>query len=223
MKKLAPVVVLLLAVTGSTFAQHAVPAQDYGLPELHVIKTVTLSPSYSCRSEEASRRGYENTALFLSAYSARRSSPEVLFNGACDGDDTLQALGAGFDMSLIVDLGPGLELEKLTAQEVFHTYYRLSSPPSKDSGHIPSALRQDVEIVVGHTYAVFLNRRETRGMFVLTVTEHVPNERVKFRYAVKEYVVTDVLALSPGFDWQQDNFALDPKPVVEKTRGSKEN
>ncbi|HEY0380413.1 MAG TPA: hypothetical protein VGC87_26100 [Pyrinomonadaceae bacterium] len=223
MKKLALVVVLLLAATGSTLAQGAASAQDYGLPELHVIKTVTLSPSYSCRSEEEFQKGYENTALFLSAYSTRRNSPEVLFNGACHSNDTLQALGGGFDMSLIVDLGPDLELEKLTAQDVFHTYYRLSLPPSKDSRHSPTALRQDVEVVAGHTYAVFLNKREIRGMFVLTVTEHVPNERVKLRYAVKEYEIADVRAMSPGFDWGQDSFALDPKPVIEKARGSKEN
>jgi len=77
------------------------PREDSGLPELHRIRTATLSPSYSCRSEEEFQKGYENTALFLSKYSLRRNSPELLFNGACKTWDYLQ----GHGLDVIADLG----------------------------------------------------------------------------------------------------------------------
>jgi hypothetical protein len=51
---------------------------DYKLPELHTIKTVTLSPSYSCRSQAESSQGYAGAALFLSDYGKQRS-PDLLF------------------------------------------------------------------------------------------------------------------------------------------------
>src|SRR5437879_5338919 len=75
--------------------------EDLGLPELHKIKTATLSPSYICRSKQDSRRGYEKTALFLSTYADDINAPELLFNGACGSQDYFD----GGDMSLIADLG----------------------------------------------------------------------------------------------------------------------
>src|SRR5437870_5184797 len=88
--------------------------EDLGLPELHKIKTATLSPSYSCRSKQDSRRGYEKTALFLSTYADDRNGPELLFNGACGSQDYFQGSTAGDDMSLIADLGT-IPLENATS------------------------------------------------------------------------------------------------------------
>jgi len=66
------------------------PQQDFGLPTLHQINTVTLSPSYSCRSEEDAQKGYGETALFLSKYSKQINAPDLLFNGACKSEDNFQ-------------------------------------------------------------------------------------------------------------------------------------
>src|SRR5947199_6392615 len=114
--------VLFVSLTLLLASSAAAMAQDYGLPELHTIKTVTLSPSYSCRSQEDSAKGYESTALFLSDYSKRMNSPDLLFNGACKADDDFQASTAGDDMAFIVDLGDELQIEKLSAGDVFHLY-----------------------------------------------------------------------------------------------------
>jgi hypothetical protein len=84
-----------------------------GLPELHKVKTVTLSPSYSCRSKQDFRKGYGATALFLSGYSDDRNAPDLLLNGGCGAEDYFQGSTAGDDMSLIADLG-GIPLESLT-------------------------------------------------------------------------------------------------------------
>src|SRR5512143_1654422 len=92
---------LFAIVLMATVAPAQSPEPDYGLPDLHMIKTVTLSPSYSCRSAEDFQKGYENTALFLSTYSKQRNSPDLLFNGACGSQDYFQASTAGDDMALI--------------------------------------------------------------------------------------------------------------------------
>src|SRR4051812_44234719 len=100
MKHLGSLLCIVLFVTVSAFAQKPAVA-DFGLPELHTIKTVTLTPSYSCRTPEEFQKGYANTALFLSAYGKQRNSPDLLFNGACKSDDAFQASTAGDDFSLI--------------------------------------------------------------------------------------------------------------------------
>jgi hypothetical protein len=220
MKKLALIAALLLVTASGSLAQ-TVADRDYGLPQLHVIKTATLAPSYSCRSEEEVQKGYQGTALFLSDYSRRRNSPDLLFNGACRSRDEFQSSTAGDDMAFVVDLGADLQLETLTAQDVLHLYYHRSKPAPPDSTQVPSVLRHDVLVASGHTYAVFLNKREIRGLFVFTVTHHVPNQQVELKYAVKEYQVSRVMAQSPGFDWEQQNSnaaAAETNPPVEKAQ-----
>jgi len=75
------------------------------LPELNVVKTATLSPSYSCRADADFREGYAGTALFLSEYTRKTSGPDLLFNGACQSEDYFEASTAGDDMSMVADLG----------------------------------------------------------------------------------------------------------------------
>jgi hypothetical protein len=188
-------VALALLVAGS-----AVADQNYGLPELHTIKTATLSPCYSCRSQGEFSEGYKETALFLSDYSKRRNSPDLLFNGFNHGEDYFEAFTGGDDMALIADLGTGVSVESLSAQLAFnkqnvHTYPAYSKFASV------------AKVEANHTYVVLINKRVVRGLFIFTVTNYVPNQRVDLRYAVKEYQVMDLKAESAGFSWEQKNVA----------------
>src|SRR5262245_6443963 len=143
---------------------------DLGLPELHVIKTVTLSPSYSCRSREEFRTGYANTALFLSRYSDDRNSPDLLFNGACGSEDYFEGSTAGDDMSLIADLGD-VPLEEVTTSKAFN-FKRVHS------FDLYSRFVQKVKVQNNHTYALLINKSDVRGLFVFSVVGFVPNEKL---------------------------------------------
>lgn len=171
----------------------------FGLPELHAIKTVTLSPSYSCRSKEAFRGGYGSTALFLSKYSDDRNSPDLLFNGACGSADYFQASTAGDDMSLIADLG-SVPLEEVTTIKAFN-FKRMNS------FDLNSRFTRETKVEANHTYAVLINKSHIRGLFIVSVAGFVPNEMVELRYAVKEYQVLNVRGESEGFDWSAKNQA----------------
>ena len=188
------VAIVLAVVIGGNARRTARADQDYGLPELHKIMTATLSPSYSCRSAGT---GYENTALFLSSYSRQRNSPDLLFNGACGSDDYFEASTAGDDMALIADLGR-VSLEEVTAQRSFNLQ-------NVASFSAYSLFAQSVPVRKKHTYAVLLNKREIRGLFLFTVTRYAPNQLVELRHAVKEYQILDLKAQSPGFDWAKPN------------------
>lgn len=188
--------VLVFATVGA-FAQR--PAQNFELPQLHTIRTVTLSPSYSCRSTNDFQKGYANTALFLSAYAKQRNSPELLFNGACKADNYFQASTAGDDFSLIADLGTDVALGEVSTSRAFnlkrvHSYGEYSKFAST------------VKVVANHTYTVLINNSDKRGLFIFTVDEYVPNERVVLRYAVKSYQITSgQIRFSEGFDWERTN------------------
>jgi len=185
------------------------PNHDYGLPELHTIKTVTLAPSYSCRTREESRRGYDTTALFLSKYSDDRNAPDLLFNGACGAEDSFQGSTAGDDMSLISDLG-SVPLEDVTSSKAFN-FKRIHD------FNLYSKFAQEVKVESGHTYAVLINKGEVRGLFVFKVTDYVPNKKAVLQYAVKEYQVMNVTAQSEGFSWDMKNqftLPLKVRPVV---------
>ena len=173
--------------------------QKIELPALHQIREVTLSPSFSCRPEEDLKKGYEQTALFLSDFARRRIGPDLLFNGGCGSEDYFEAATAGDDMSLVADLGADVQLEDLSASRSFNLerVHRYSAY---------SKFSQVAKVEAGHTYAVLLNERDKRGLFVFTVAEHVPNKLVRLRYAVKSYqVTTGGQAASPGFSWDQKN------------------
>jgi hypothetical protein len=194
-------------VLGLSFLLVAVPVHarfppaDRQLPKLHVIQTATLSPSYSCRDRAEFARGYEQTALFLSGYSRQGNAPNLLFNGACGSEDHFKASTAGDDMALIADLGNDVALESLTAHRVFN----LSgvAGPDRETRFSASA-----PVVAGHTYAVLLNKSDVRGLFVLTVTTHVPNRSVTVRYAVQSYAIQRSEERAPGFGWDAGNAEL---------------
>jgi hypothetical protein len=175
------------------------PEQKFGLPPLHSIKDVSLSPAYSCRSAEEFSMGYGSTALFLSDYSKQRNSPDLVFNGACGSEDYFDVATAGDDMSLIADLGANISLEEISASRAFNL----------ERVHAFSAytlFARVVKVKVNHAYAVLINENDKRGLFVFTVTEHEPNKRVSLRYAVKSYQVKrGVEESSPGFGWEEKN------------------
>jgi hypothetical protein len=167
--------------------------QDFGLPELQKIKTITLSRSYSCRSKQDFRQGYEKTALFLSSYSDDRNAPDLLFNGACGAEDYFQGSTGGDDMSLIADLG-AIPLEGITTHLAFNT-------KNVHSFDLYSRFAMEAKVEARHTYAVLINKSDVRGLFLFSVVDYIPNQKVDLRYAVKEYQLLRVRAESEGFDW----------------------
>ncbi len=197
MKNIILSLVITLTASVSLLAQNV--AQKYELPELHTIKTITLSPSYSCREKDQSRQGYGNTALFVSAYSKQRNSPDLLFNGACRSEDYFEASTAGDDFSLIADLGAEVSLEEISASRAFnlkrvHSYAEYTK------------FVQATKVELNHTYAVLLNESDKRGLFLFKVTEYVPNEKVVLKYALKSYqIMPNGQIRSEGFDWEKPN------------------
>jgi len=180
MKTLMAFFMTLLAVPAS-FAQGRTKA-DYGLPKLDEVREVTLMPSYSCRSVGEFGKGYQQTALFVSAFAKQRNNPDLLFNGACKSDDYFQAATAGRDISLIADLGGNMPLEKVQWNDAFFLGRTGESDPY-------ASFRSNAKVLNGHTYAVVLAKQEFRGLFVFTVTDYSRNMRVTLRYAVKNYEV----------------------------------
>lgn len=198
MKRLLLSSVLLLAATVSLCAQNDA-AKKYGLPELHVIKTVTLGPSYSCRSREEFAKGYANTALFLSDYAQNRNSPDLLFNGACRSEDDFDVAMAGDSLSLIADLGTEVSLEEVSASRAFN----LKNVASYANY---SKFVQSSQVEAHHVYAVVLNQSDKRGLFIFRVEEYQPNQKVTLRYAVKSYqIAPNGSVRSEGFDWEKPN------------------
>jgi hypothetical protein len=188
MKSVLLPLTLLLVSGGHSSVQLPSPT----LPELHKIKAVTLSPSYSCRSKEDFQKGYGNTALFLTD-EGRWHGPDLLFNGACGSLDYLQGQTAGDDMTLIADLGR-VSLEDLRADQAFNVK-RIAS------NELYSRFMSVAEIEVGHTYAVVINKSGVRGLIFISITAWVPNQKLDLKYVVKEYQLLIVRKQSPGFDW----------------------
>ncbi len=188
------VVVLLatLFLTAAAPVQQRKP-EDFGLPELHKIKTVALAPSYGCQTREDFQRGYGGTALFLSALSRTRNTPELLFIGACGGPDALMSMTAGDDIGVIADLGE-IPLEKVTAHVAFNTH-------NVDSFELYSKFAQMAKVQQNHTYFVLIDHSEIRSLFAFTVTGYMPNKQLELRYAVKQYQVLQLRGQSPGFGW----------------------
>ena len=187
--------ITILILSASCVAP-TIAAPDLSLPELHKIQRVTLSPSYSCRSSEDFHKGYENTALFLSAYSRKMNSPELLFNGACKSPDTFQGATAGDDIDVVADYGEW-PIEDLTAQQVFY--------PRRVAGAY-AQFSEEVPVREGHTYGLLINKPEIRGFFFFQVMRHVANQKVELEYVVQDYQLLDRSAASSGFAWDTKSY-----------------
>ena len=188
----------LLLVPGVAARAQLKPEKGLELPELHIIKPVTLSPCYSCRTQEEFSRGYERTALFLTEEMRRLNSPALLFNGFQRGPDYFQVSTAGADMSAIADLGEGIALSELTAQDFHHGIRRPG-----EAAATPMQFGVTAPVRVGHTYAVIINKGRYRGLLFFAVDGYQQNERVELRYVVKHYEALRVTGQSPGFDWSR--------------------
>ena len=189
-------VLLLLTLLLASGDTGSVQLPSPKLPELHKIKSVTLSSSYSCRSKEDFQKGYANTALFLTD-EGRWHGPDLLFNGACGSLDYLEGQTAGDDMTLIADLGK-VSLENLRADQAFNV-------KRVHSDDLYSRFMSVAEIEVGHTYAVLINKSQVRGLVFISVTAWVPNQKLDLKYVVKEYQLLIVRKQSPGFDWTKES------------------
>lgn len=188
---------LLISIAGLYPALNPQSTKDeLGLPELNIIKSATLSPNYGCRSEDDFRSGYANTALFLSQHS-HVNSPDLLFNGSCGGEDWFVGSTGGDEMSLIADLG-NVPLEETTASKAFN-WRRIHVFDSY------SKFAQAVRVETGHTYALLINKRDVRGLFVFSVVNYEPNKKVELRYAVKEYEIISVSNRAGEFRWDAKN------------------
>ena len=198
---------ILAAVIAAAVPANSQEKEDMQLPELHKIKRATLSPSYSCRSKEEFRKGYENTALFLSAYSRWRKSPEMLFDGACRSKDSFHGRTAGDSLDVITDYGD-VPLAGLTASQLFSLQRRADSV---------STFTSEAPVVAGHTYGMLINKSDVRGFFYFRVLAHVPNQKLELEYVVMDYQVLRVEAQSPGFSW--DTKSSYPCPCPQAAEG----
>ena len=150
--------------------------EDLGLPVLDQIRTVALHPSYGCRPEEEFKKGYQETALFLSKYSKDHNSPELgFFSGQCGSGDFFQM--SHFD--LISDLGE-VPIEELTAEKVYN-FHVFDTPENY------SQFTGWIRPVLGHTYALLMNRGDVRGLVFFTITGHEQNQKLELRYVVRQY------------------------------------
>jgi|ERR1041385_2657224 hypothetical protein len=190
---------LFLAVSLLLMASPA-PVQnkpkDYGLPELHKIEKITLSPSYSCRTPDEFSQGYANTALFLSGYSRQRNSPELLFNGDCHGTDYFMSATAGAQLDVISDFGT-VPLKELVPSDVFGPRRTVNSMAD---------FRRERNVQAGHTYAVLINKGDVHGFFFFQVVKYVPNQKLDLEYAVMNYSIFREEQRSPGFDWSTKSY-----------------
>jgi hypothetical protein len=171
--------------------------EDFGLPELHKIKTATLSPSYSCRTEDERQQGLATHSLFLSGFSRRTGRHELRLNGGCGTSGYFEGMSSGDHTGMIADLGE-MPLENVSAQLMF--YKQNITPTDYCTKFMTRA-----NVQAGHTYAVLASSSEVRAMFVFTVTAYIPNKRVDLNYVVKEYQILEMKAQSPGFSWETAN------------------
>ena len=191
---------LLMASSGSVQNK----PRDLGLPELHKIQRITLSPSYSCRTPEEFAQGYANTALFLSSYSKQRNSPELLFNGACHSPDYFMSATAGAQMDVLSDFGE-VPLKDLVPSDVFGLHRTVNSMAD---------FRQELLVKAGHTYAVLINKGEVHGFFFFQVVKHIPNQKLDLEYVVMNYSVFHEEQRSPGFDWSTKSYYDNYSPEI---------
>jgi hypothetical protein len=167
------------------------------LPQLHQIEEYTFQAPYSCNNGDLN---YEKSALFLSQYSKSRNSPDLLFNGSPSSDYScskfyVSSVTAGDDFALISDLG-NVSLESVNASKAFN-YSRIVGQDN--------IFKQDMLVVVGHTYTVLVAKSEIRALYAFTVESISLSGEMKIKYAVKSYAIQTTKTESIGFDWEKEN------------------
>ena len=161
------------------------------LPQIGVIRTIELTPSYSCRTKEEFQRGYQKTALFLSEEMRVRNSPDLVFNGACGSQNYLHASTHGANYSVIADLSTN------AAAKAAGSLLLMQIDAEKDHAALKEmGFGNYAPVVPGHTYAVLLHKHGVRGLMIVTVTKHVQDKGVELTYEVLDYQVTNETAVA---------------------------
>jgi hypothetical protein len=86
-------------------------------------------------------------------------------------------------------------LEDLRADQAFNVRLNSMEPLLE--------FTSEAQVELGHTYAVLVNKADERGLFYVTITGYLQNERLDLHYSVKEFRLTTTTARSPGFDWEK--------------------
>lgn len=181
-KMKALLLILALGLTTDLWA-------DSEVPTLHRIKTIRLEKPYSCGGS------YESSALFLSDYSKKRNSPELLYNGACGGPNFVDASTAGDDFALIADLGE-VPIQAVSANRAIN-FERVVGKEN---------LFKDKQITKkNHTYAVLISKSEIRALYVFKILSQEQDGAMIIEYAVKSYSIQKSIVESSGFDWETGN------------------
>jgi len=169
-----------------------VAATSVVLPELHVIKRISLKYPYSCQPGPLS---YEGCALFLTDYGLSRNMPDLLYNGACGSDDYFDVMLSGDDFGLLSDLGD-VPLENLTASRAFNYENMVGKA---------NTFTNTIDVVQGHTYVTLLAKEEIRALIVFRVENYERSGPATIAYAVKQYGVIQSVQDAPGFSWTETN------------------
>src|SRR5205823_1294321 len=99
----------------------------------------------------------------------------------------IQTSLAGDDLSVIGDLGAGLDISLLRPWDALANM------------HTPWGVRDPFDTLVeGHTYAAVLARRDTRAVVFYTVAGYSGSGPVTLQYAVKMYQTLAVAQEAPG-------------------------
>eukprot|EP01108_Squamamoeba_japonica_P006559 TRINITY_DN5351_c0_g1_i1.p3 TRINITY_DN5351_c0_g1~~TRINITY_DN5351_c0_g1_i1.p3 ORF type:complete len:161 (-),score=19.83 TRINITY_DN5351_c0_g1_i1:32-514(-) len=155
-----------------------------------------FSRVYGCPSNKS---GYDGTALFASAYSKSRNSPDLLLYGACGSPPTFISATAGNDIAFFVELD-GYSVENATAQVVWQAIVKSASRDAFANG-----------IQTGPTYAVFKSTDEIRSAIVFNATNcetaAYPSQ-CSITYAPILYNVnpSSPVKAQPAFDWNKPNL-----------------
>ena len=176
--------------TGLSLFICIVAVSSYVLPELHVIKRASFKNPYGCQSSS-----YENSALFISDYSTSRGATELLYYGACGGDDNFEIMLAGDNFGFLSDLG-NVPLENLTAARAFNYENMVGKW---------NTFTSVAKVVQGHAYAAVLATREIRALFVFRVESFEPSGPASIAYAVEQYGIVQSVDEAPGFSWNATN------------------
>ncbi len=198
--------VILSTITAMMISQPAEAAPN--LPELNVIKRVTLDGSYSCdNTKEYGLELVKDVNLIQDA--------DLFLNYACGTRMMFESGYRGAGLSLIADLGPQ-KLEDLNWMKALSPTWQVGESYN---------FRKSALVQQGHSYSVVINSRKASGLMVFTV-ENIDGQRVTIRYAVRQYALNLSTINTPGFDYEAPNKEnsdqIDEAPKI-KTHGNQEH